>query len=334
MRQATTKPPPTNRGVRFGKPLIKNPKGLRQQASVDWVTATTTKAKAGEAWRSFFHKNHTGKVSPTKFFGFQCDRDENGLTYGQRPSDGRFIVILAGATAGDFWREIVPVACKVTRLDLAVDLYAEKPIDAVKNAARLVMSKAYETNRKYTVFGSMAGGSKRRSSGDTLYIGSRQSAAYGRLYDKGLQTKMSKPGKWFRYEIEYKDYAASQAAKAAWDVGTEGLSKWIRKAVYDWFEKRDVVPVFLPDRDVPSFHVRSFVRATTLEKKLLWLSCQVRPTVKYLIENGLRDEAIEALGLVGEGVPPVGHLTERSANGTMGRNGGAKCTANTQTKEL
>ena len=299
-RGKSDKPPLTNRGVISSVRTERQGVVERISTSVDWLTATTQKASGGEGWKAHFLLSQEEPIQDTKFFGFDCRRDAAGQTFGQRARDGRFIYILSGMAANRFWRQIAPRASSVTRFDVAVDCYLREPREQVKHSARVVLSSAYETNRKYARFHGRSGGYGRASTGDTLYVGSRQSTAYGRLYDKGLQTKTCEPGRWIRYEIEYKGGGAFQAQTEALKTPPDLLGEWIESTVYKWFKGRDVVPLFVPNSDALPFHVRSFLRVSSNEKKLMWLSSQVKPTVEYLWSQGFGFDVLDALGLTGE----------------------------------
>ena len=104
------------------------------------------------------------------------------------------------------------------------------------------------------------GGKGRKSTGDTLYCGSRTSPTFGRLYDKGLQTGAAVAGRWFRYEVEYKGHVAQQVAKEAHVQPVDGLAEWATTQVRAWFMKRGIVPVFEKMGDTPEFHIRSLIR--------------------------------------------------------------------------
>ncbi len=264
--------------------------------AIDWLTVTSKRRDGGSALLAVFDRYKDGPVKDVRFFGFDCLRDENGLTWGQRSIDGRYIFIASGQIAAEVWRMVVPWATKVTRIDLAVDVWLDTPRDQIKQSARLVLSPALETRLKYTYITGTKG-VKRQRAGDTLYVGSRQSAQFGRFYDKGLQQGTAQPGKWLRYEVEYKSASAVQMAKAAIAQREAALGELISCTVHDWFLRRDVVPVFSPNSDTPGLVVRSQMQQTTKERKLAWLNSQVRPTIQYLFEQGLRSETLRALDI-------------------------------------
>jgi len=274
------------------------PEALKYDTSstLDWLTVTTTTRNGRYALQSIFERYKTSEGHPTRFYGFDCLRDEAGLTWGTRSNDGRGILIAPGETATKVFGRLKPVPVKVTRIDLATDVWLEQPRDQVKQSSRVPLSRGYDGRVKAT-FITGTGGRARGRKGNTLYLGSRQSNQYGRFYDKGLQQKTAPPGKWLRYEVEYKGQGALDIAKAARELLPAQFGEWVMCTVYDWWLDRAVVPIFRPGTDTPGTRVRSQYKQTTPEKKLAWLSSQVRPTVKYLFEQGMRNETLAALGL-------------------------------------
>jgi len=298
MSKKPTKPPGTNRGVKKSVKVVKAHRLVGKQSStIDWLTVTTTKMVSGYGWYSYFRDNAAGKVSSTNFFGFDCVRDEDGLVVGQRQSDGRYIAILQGSRAAEAWQTMYSKTCNVSRVDLACDVWLDESLDVVGKLARKVLNPKYETIFSFRHIAGKAGGEGRPSTGETLYCGSRSSDAYGRVYDKGKQTKTAEAGRWFRYEVEYKDNAARQIVEVANKQDSEQLGAWVNTQVYAWFVSRGIKPVFGKLTAVKEFRVRAFIRRTTDDKKVAWLRSQVKPTVEYLFEMGLGERAIDALGL-------------------------------------
>lgn len=273
----------------------KTPEG-RLESCIDWITVTTKYARSGKVLYDLYVAHKEGDSHPAKFFGFECVRDENGLTWGKRMGDGCFILIAPGETAAAIWRKCVSVKAKVTRIDLACDVWLEIPRDQVRQSARVPMSPALDTRISSRLITGISGHGRSRI-GDTLYLGHRSSTQYGRMYDKGLQQKSAPPGKWTRYEVEYTGQAALQIAAAAHEMHTSEFGSWIRATVYDWYLERSVVPLFDRETDRPGTRVRMQMKQTSVKRKLVWLQAQVKPTVQYLFEQGLRDEALAALGV-------------------------------------
>ncbi len=265
-------------------------------AAVDWLTVTTTRRNDGNRLLDIYSRYKSGDDRPATFFGFDCRRDRAGLTWGRRPKDGRYILIAPGATAQMIFLKLAPLPVKVTRIDLACDVWLDTPRNQVEHSARVPMSPSHESKIK-SVYTTGRGGTDRKRTGDTLYLGSRQSMQYGRMYDKGLQEGTTIAEKWFRYEIEYKAKGALQIAQRARELPPSAYGEWIRCTVFDWFVARAVVPLFDPATETPGTTIRSQMKQTTPQKKLVWLRSAVKPTVRYLFEQGLKRETLDALGL-------------------------------------
>lgn len=100
---------------------------------------------------------------------------------------------------------------RVTRLDLAKDLTGENvPLDKIYQA--LERGEYSGTARKFAQIHSLGGG-------NTIYVGSRQSEKFVRIYDKAAESKLS--GQlWTRFEVETKGMVARSVAVALCGVAT------------------------------------------------------------------------------------------------------------------
>lgn len=108
-------------------------------------------------------------------------------------------------------------AKKITRLDLSVDVPWELPLEQMKHdfADGRAMSgaKSYELRQSTT--------------GSTLYIGSRTSGRYLRVYDKAAQQEL--PIRWYRVELECKEEWAKWAAEYVVKHGFECIPAFIKQ---------------------------------------------------------------------------------------------------------
>lgn len=262
---------------------------------VDWVTATTQNSRTGHYWMSLFHQHrneYPGETRKWKAHGFAGLQHEK-LIWAQRESDGRFMIVAQSDAAGEYWVKLRTSGTKVTRVDLAVDCWLpeEKPGLA---------GEAYEKLRQTDGDNKRLGYSYITNTrhGETLYVGSRTSQQFGRLYDKGIQQGSCPPGQWFRYEVEFKRPMADEVYGWLNDkIDNKTLvGCWIAGAVRQWFCARDVEPVY--DSDQADLHlIRPVAAVTSTERKLIWLQDQVKPTVAKLFQLGLGERAIVALGL-------------------------------------
>jgi DNA relaxase NicK len=133
--------------------------------------------------------------------------------------------------------------------------------------------------------------------GKTLYVGSRASDQFGRVYDKAAEQRdpVNIHRRW-RYEVEYKnDYAREGLDNLlSLDEPTD-LPPLIQNTVWFWFDHRGIPPLFERTSGKTEFEVAA--KVTDTSRKLSWLSTQVRPTIQELMRAGLEDEVFRALGI-------------------------------------
>jgi len=284
--------PATDRGVIISPFRPKN-----AFASVDWLTVTTEKKAVGIAWADIFTKiadenghSFTKSWSFWGFEGFQTDH----CRYGHRRGTEEYILIVSSSPADDVWLKICPTARSITRIDLAVtsELDAQAP-GLCATYYLNVLDAERPSKLKYSWI-------QNSDLGETLYVGSRKSEQFGRVYDKGAERKKD-PGWQYRYEVVLrKDVAPnlvkSLLARSLARGSKEALAAQILGFVWDWFDNREVPPIF--DRGgAGALQLSTEVTLTTQERKLQWLNKLVAPTVKKLIADGKGREVLRALAL-------------------------------------
>jgi hypothetical protein len=261
--------------------------------SVDWLTMTCKRSgsrNSVELIASNFLRDsaETGSdVGQWERYGYQgwyC----NGMRWGRREQDD--ILQLSSDTAGLLWNSYLIYADNVSRVDLAVTLkFAYNFADFISHQWNLIKEKSSETNPHRTYHRTEG-----LKEGYTIYVGSRASANFGRLYDKQAESKNAEH--WLntlRWEVEFKK-------PLAWEVGQELMStggggNYIYQRVYRWFTDRDIS---VPNLDLGVIDKLSVPRRLMPdEKRLEWLNHQVRPTVEKLAHKGRKDEVLKALGL-------------------------------------
>ena len=131
--------------------------------------------------------------------------------------------------------------------------------------------------------------------GDTLYIGSRESALFLRIYDKEREKNSTPEYKGaMRYEAEFKEEFAQQAYTRATYGGysvancSQVLGGILARRGIDAVSAGCLQSSYFPDTKVSGSDV---------ERSLKWLSSQVKPTLQNLLRMGYEKEALEALGL-------------------------------------
>jgi DNA relaxase NicK len=128
--------------------------------------------------------------------------------------------------------------------------------------------------------------------GSTVYVGARSSEQFGRLYDKGVESKLLSPGKWWRWELELKGDASWNMATQLKRIDEPGAI--ICATVASWFRQRTSHTY---TSSMTSGTLVGSPRLTTIDAKLSWLAQSVRPTVQFLVERVGLDRTLFALGL-------------------------------------
>jgi hypothetical protein len=208
-----------------------------------------------------------------------------GLQWGFSDKLG-YIMILSGQDANLLFDRIEPAKHRVTRLDLCVDVALIEPEDFAENSYEIVSALRLKLP-KYSLYRGTNGGS-------TLYVGSRSSAQYGRAYDKGVEAGITKPGKLWRFEVEYKKPLADQVYQKLKGLIPGERAALIQSTVYDWYDKRNVKPPFLATGE-EGIITTTEQRITTSNRKLAWLRSQVAPSVAELVSAGLGKEVLTSL---------------------------------------
>jgi DNA relaxase NicK len=209
------------------------------------------------------------------------------MRIGGNKADG-FIIVLSGADTGHLWRQFVEDAVNITRFDLAVTTTIGFEFGELAERYWARLSQEDMDRRKYSLVRNSKGG-------QTLYVGSRSSDQFGRVYDKGAQQGDYPNGFKWRYEVEYKKPRASIAANALKQFETQEAKK-IVDTVHSWFAHRGVPPIFHSTGD--GIRIQMEARVDSDKKKLNWLRSQVAPSIEYLLSRGRGREALVALGLI------------------------------------
>lgn len=268
---------------------------------IDYFTITTNRESEPEVWKITKPINDvlTGsyKQSQWRFFGYQgtifSAREYGHFAWGVSPYDEMGMIVQAsGFLCNRFVNRYLIREARWSRLDIAVDcVFPEGDPFLCERYYDWVSKNVRDKKRQYAIIKSTLGGT-------TLYVGSRASEEFGRVYDKGVEEKASyQAGHKWRYEIELKgDKAKAGALSLMSMVGAYGdPARAMVGTVYDWFDKRDVPPLFRRSSG-PGLDLKLTMSTPTDDKRLLWLRKQVAPTVKELIMSNKR-EVLDALGI-------------------------------------
>jgi len=262
---------------------------------VDWITLVSLKDsedhdKTLNNWYEQFGRirSQTGIVEDGQMMGYQGIKTD-GIFVGTR-WDGAMIRI-SGKTARSMFLTLNAGKSSVTRLDVQVTVHF--PGDGM-HPPRLAAMQAESANEQLP-------SSRKRNieehkdnrGGFTTYIGSRQSSSFARVYHKSAQSPDEYGPDCYRYEVQFNKDTAPQVLNALY-MHQDNLDSACIAIVWDWFERRGIIPVFRRSGEV--VHIaRETLPLTDMDKKLKWLYAQVRPTVTDLIEQGMGEEVLCAL---------------------------------------
>jgi len=259
-------------------------------ASIDWFTVTSTdglRLRFMEAKAERVMKELEATGSPrtyTNRLGFVGDRVE-GFFYGKRADT--LMVIGSGEVAAKQAAFFLGLATTVTRLDLAVTL---QDLDIDRDWTAIALRQASFDGRvdsgllkTHRIEGT--------PDGRTLYVGSRSSDRYIRIYDKSAESKGEWPHRSWRWEIEYKRPRAGIVAARLLTARPTPASVLdvVASALAD-------VRIILPYGDAPSGWTSKRPKLlTTDETRLRYTSRVVAPFIKNLVNAVGEDRVVHAL---------------------------------------
>lgn len=201
----------------------------------------------------------------------------------------RGLVELRGATAREWWPEVLPLAGKVSRLDVQVTV-EQKPYNP--DMAILAWFRAARRARlegrppRYTLWADAAKGS-------TLYIGRLGSRFLARLYEKGKEDPKGGWGESWRYEVQAR---RERAVQVAVELGrSSNPESWIAGCVAGHFSARGVDPIYRAEDPTNLAPLQK--EQTDAEKSVRWLAASVAPVLERLYGSGHYEDALAALGI-------------------------------------
>ena len=265
-------------------------------ATIDWITITF-KEYDENAKQFLCSHAHAGKnVSTSPRHGYTAAyRDENGVLVmwnNYRPDMGVHIIFGGSSLRGIYEKGSVEprdilvsakeLGGRVTRLDLAKDARLE--VVNMEKIWNSLEAGAYKgTARKIAQMRGL-------NAGHTIYIGSRTSERFIRLYDKAAEQAIT-GGDWKRLEIELKGQAARAVASRI--VSGTSLSTCFDMVAQDMIEFIDEREweKFFPDGDVP-FDLPKREKVTDRER---WILEQVIPAIRNHVMEVRDSEACWAL---------------------------------------
>jgi len=243
--------------------------GLEGKMSVDLVLHSLEDYIATQQVKTFRFQGAEGKAWGSARYATKWDKGKRQLWA---------ILMITGEQSKEALREALKVKdVKVTRVDLCVDVFMS---EVVEKLARKLYD-TYKGKSEVKLVESLTG--------DTFYCGSRQSESMVRIYDKSAEYGEER-GRVWRFEVEIKKELANLTVQT---LEKEG-QRVIGELVWSTMRDKGLPTPAIPDKVRIE---RSSTGIITHERKIAWLSRQVRPTVDYLKRIGKEAEAREALQL-------------------------------------
>lgn len=244
---------------------------------MDWAQSQATKHGKGDwvkpwAWQGYI--------------GYSC----GPCQIGERP-DGT-IVRLSSKAAHDWLVSGFPAGHNISRIDIAMTVWQvyDQSEQIALHSAEAEEKRRTLQHRPFRV--RLIDG---KGDGDTLYVGSRSSEMFVRIYDKEREQK-NEP-QWIgaiRYEAECKEELAKRVYERCIAGGYSATN--CASVLTGLLARRGVVP--LGARGIrPTYISPSGLPKSSIESSLSWLDEQVRPTVRKLIAAGFEREVWAALGI-------------------------------------
>lgn len=275
------------------------------EVGVDYITATCRSGPSAKALAGFGaylvkeEANKGAKVANyrgTGYYGLHA----GSAAYGSR-ADGS-LVRLSSGVAAEHWAQLYVMADNVTRLDLQVTVVPwDGPYRRLARNLRQVKRVKHGRGRpfKHHLHSGELGP-------ETLELGRRTSDQWGRIYNKGLQSKVAYYLGALRYEVQFNRHFALQMCEHL-DQQSAQLGS-IAAEVDAWFRNHHVAGMSEPALTVNIGRAALFPvhrsRSDQLDRQLTWLAVQIKPTLDRLTKAGLGHEVRHALGFA-ESAPLV-----------------------------
>jgi DNA relaxase NicK len=131
--------------------------------------------------------------------------------------------------------------------------------------------------------------------GSTVYVCSRKSEQFARIYDKDKESGEERYKNCWRYEVQLKNNLATKTAEL-FRVSEYAQPAQAAVFVRQWLRKRGVHAPWKADAELSALPSETSV-PSDVEARLRWLRTQVRPVIRRLLKLGLRDSILEALDI-------------------------------------
>lgn len=267
------------------------------EASIDWLSCTLPDGDSNRAiaWDSAVKLQD--ELNQQGYAARKCRlQGYDGVMVGKlfvgENDQGLFIRATSSAAMLAYQHLYIP-EMHVSRLDIQVTDWNPKGLEfcgvqAEHQAKARKLAGGRGANRQIRHIADDEGGY-------TLYVGSKTSESFMRLYNKGAESKDEYyTGAW-RYEVELHNELATQTARYLANIGN-AIESSIIVSVRQYVRERGITVYW--DQLGGDQVIRPLpYQETDDERSIIWLGKQVKPTVQRLVKAGYLVDILEALGL-------------------------------------
>jgi len=265
--------------------------GVLQSAGCDYITCTTRQPEAVDSVLELsadllrLEQEKGNRVRPWGMAGFEGAHC-GSMQFGIRNQET--IMRLSSELAHTFWRKAFELTKHCTRFDVQCTSFgtqtAMQRISRAFTEARARARKKDRRRRLRYIYGP--------EGPQTLYVGSRQSDVFIRIYDKYAESRDERYRGCVRFEIEFKGKRGLLVARAML-AHTEDFA-FASACLPGYLLAAGISSEFDSACLTPS-EVRR--RKSDRARVLSWLRKGVKPSVLALIRQGNPAEVVDALGL-------------------------------------
>lgn len=267
----------------------------RATAGIDWLTMTVREESDGyHEWRNTAVKCIERVADEGYQLGDRALLGYVGVSAGNcflGDREGVTLCQITGEKADWAYPLLYNEAAHYSRIDVQITTqYDVMDANIGKKAYRdsLRANEALPAGRKrkvWIIIGS--------DGGDTCYIGSASSEQRARIYNKEVQSEDIAYSRCWRYEVVFRNDLATGFTRGQ-RLSHLSQESYCLATVDAWLSKRGVGMGLIGGMgDVVLPLARTL--PTDVERKLKWLTSQVRPTIRYLCSIGFREILTEAL---------------------------------------
>ena len=261
------------------------------ETGVDWLTVTCNDAATREQFDEFGYQVLSEEarlgndIRPWSMKGF-TGLNGGHIAVGKR--DDTSLIRLSSRLAWSHWRRPYQLATNCSRIDFQVTISDVSHIDEfLRDREREAWTHASRFKRPPEVSFRFS-----NRTGSTLYLGSRQSDSFARVYNKWSESRLDHYEGCVRCEVQFQNRAAQRAAFGLAKSADEATH--ISGTVSSWMGIRGLSRLFAAEDGKLISCPRS---RSTSSKRLAWLVKQVRPCVASLLDTCTLQEVLTALGL-------------------------------------